>query len=48
MESCMEIPQNCESLCSIPETYIILYINYTSVFKNKIIAKKEEGGKNNA
>ena len=27
--------KNCESLCCIPETYIILYIKYTSIKKEK-------------
>ena len=32
--------KNCESLCCIPEAYIILYINYTSMKQNKNIPKK--------
>ena len=31
--------KNCGSLCCTPETYIILYINYTSI---KIRKKKKE------
>ena len=32
--------KNCESLCCTPETYIILYINYTSLEKIKNKNKK--------
>ena len=28
--------KNCESLCYMPETYIILYINYTSIKTNLV------------
>ena len=33
--------KNCESLCCTPETYIILYINYTSRKEERKRKKKE-------
>ena len=36
---------NIESLCCIPETNIMLHVNYTSIFKKKAAGKKNLMGK---